>query len=175
MKEYKEGYRNMKIKIRKIKPGDEAIVSRIQIESWKSAFAGILSQKELERNTDFENVKSMYENVLKKDLAQGWILLIDDEPHCIAFWGKSREVDLSDYAELICIHSLQNRWSKGYGSMMLEKILDEMRMAGYKNAMLWVFKENNRARKFYEKHGFRISDKIKQLGDAFEVMYYKKL
>lgn len=50
-----------------------------------------------------------------------------------------------------------------------------MRIVGYKNAMLWGFKENNRARKFYEKHGFCISDKIKQLGDAFEVMYYKKL
>lgn len=38
MKEYKEGRRNMDIKIQKIKLGDEAIVSRIQIESWKSAF-----------------------------------------------------------------------------------------------------------------------------------------
>lgn len=35
MKEYKEGRRNIDIKIRKIKLGDEAIVSRIQVESWK--------------------------------------------------------------------------------------------------------------------------------------------
>lgn len=165
----------MNIKIRRIKPGDEAIVSCIQIESWKSAFAGILSQEELNQHTDYENVKSMYENVLKKNLVQGWILMLDDEPHCIAFWGKSREADLLDYAELICIHSLQNRWGKGYGSMMLEKILDEMRVAGYKKAMLWVFTENIRARRFYEKHGFCVSDKTKQLGNALEVMYYKIL
>lgn len=122
----------MNIKIRRIKPGDEAIVSCIQIESWKSAFAGILSQEELNQHTDYGNVKSMYENVLKKNLVQGWIL-------------------------------------------MLEKILDEMSVAGYKKAMLWVFTENIRARRFYEKHGFCVSDKTKQLGNALEVMYYKIL
>lgn len=41
--------------------------------------------------------------------------------------------------------------------------------------MLWVFKENHRARKFYEKHGFVLTEKSKEFSNAIEVMYCKDL
>jgi ribosomal protein S18 acetylase RimI-like enzyme len=41
--------------------------------------------------------------------------------------------------------------------------------------LLWVFEENIRARKFYEKHGFVLTDKCHKFCNAVEVMYSKKL
>lgn len=40
--------------------------------------------------------------------------------------------------------------------------------------MLWVFEKNKRARRFYEKHGFVLTDKYHNYFDAIEVMYMKE-
>lgn len=117
----------------------------------------------------------MYYNLLKNNMANGYILFIDDKPHCIAYWDKARDTEMEDYAELICIHSLNNNWAKGYGSVMMEHILQEIKNAGYTKVILWVFKENRRARKFYEKHKFVLADKSKKFSGAIEIMYCREL
>lgn len=102
-------------------------------------------------------------------------MYVEGIPHCIAFWDKSREEDMSDDAELICIHSLQEHWGKGYGSIMMNLILSEIMQQGFSKVMLWVFTENIRARRFYEKHGFIVTENRKQFANAEEIMYCKTL
>ncbi len=53
----------------------------------------------------------MYFHLLKK--GNGYILEVDDQAHCIAYWDAGREKDMFGYAEIICIHSLQDLTSKG--------------------------------------------------------------
>jgi len=165
----------MKIEIRRAKLGDEKILAYIQIESWKFAFADIISSEDMERYTDIVKAEAMYENVLKSSYAEVSILEIDGKPHCIAAWSKARNPQFSDCAELICIHSLCDKWGKGYGSMMMNHIIDEIKKSRYNSMLLWVFEKNTRARTFYEKHGFELTDNTEISYDAVEVMYCKKL
>ena len=165
----------MNITIRKAKLGDEKILAHIQTESWKSAFVDIISAEDMERCTDIVKAEAMYENVLKSGYAEMSILEIDSKPHCIAAWSKARNPQFSDCAELICIHSLCNNWGKGYGSMMMNHIIDEIKNSEYKSVLLWVFEKNTRARRFYEKHGFELTDNKQISYDAVEVMYRKDL
>ena len=79
------------------------------------------------------------------------------------------------YAELICIHSLQDQWRKGYGSRMMETVLRDIKEAGYRKVMLWVFEENARARRFYEAHGFATGGKAKPDMMPVEICYEKSL
>ena len=53
--------------IRKAVPGDEQMLAYIQTESWKAAFAGILSPEELERCTNLEKAEQMYYSVLRRE------------------------------------------------------------------------------------------------------------
>ena len=62
--------------------------------------------------------------------------LVEGTPHCIAWWDATRENDMPGYAELICIHSLQNLWRKGYGSKMMDAVLRGIAAAGYTKVML---------------------------------------
>lgn len=165
----------MNITIHKAKLGDEKILAYIQIESWKSAFADIISAEDLKRCTDIEKAEAMYENILKSGCAEMSILEIDGTPHCIAAWSKARNPLFSDCAEIICIHSLCDNWGQGYGSMMMNYIIDEIKKSGYNSVLLWVFEKNTRARSFYEKHGFKLTDKTQISYDAVEVMYRKEL
>ncbi len=164
-----------KSEIRKVKIGDEKILANIHITSWQTAFDKILSNEILDRMTDIKKTETMYKYLLENNIGNGVILSVNNKPHCITFWDKTREKDMQGYAELICIHSLSENWGKGYGSMIMEYVLNEIKKAGFTDVMLWVFKENTRARKFYEKNGFILSQKTKTSFDTVEVMYIKNL
>lgn len=165
----------MNITIRKAKLGDEKILAYIQTESWRSAFADIISAEDMERCTDIAKAEAMYENVLKSGYAEMSILEINDKPHCIAAWSKARNPQFSDCAEIICIHSLCDNWGQGYGSTMMNHIIDEIKKSGYNSVLLWVFEKNTHAREFYKKHGFEITDNTQTTYGAVEVMYRKNL
>ena len=165
----------MESKIRKATIGDEKVLAYIQTESWKAAFAGILPPADLESSTNTEEATEMYQHILQSRMCNIAVSFVEDNPHCIAAWGKNRS-DLGDFVgELICIHSLQDGWSKGYGSEMMQYVLDDLRQTQYKSVILWVFEANTRARRFYEKHGFKLTEQTKLFNDITEVMYEKKL
>lgn len=165
----------MNVAIRKAKIDDVKILAYIQTESWKAAFADIISADDMKRCTDISKAETMYENVLESGYAEISILEIDEKPHCIAAWSKARNPEFSDSAELICIHSLYDNWGKGYGTMMMNHIFNEIKNSGYNSVLLWVFEKNTSARKFYEKHGFLLTDNTQTAYGVVEVMYRKNL
>lgn len=164
----------MNYTIERVKPGDEAVLAHIQTSAWKAGFRDILAADILERYTQTDKATAMYRQLLEQKVGNGYILKVEGQPHCIAFWDATRDSDMPGYAELICIHSLQDRWRKGFGSRMMERVLQDMTAAGYEKAMLWVFEDNTRARRFYEKHGFTASDKAKTSFGTTEVCYVKE-
>lgn len=161
--------------IRKAVPGDEAVLAEIHRESWRAGFADILSMEELERATDLQRATQGYHNALLREDSHIAIEFVEEQPHCFAAWGKNR-YDLGEHvAELICIHSLQDKWARGYGSAMMRYVLAHLQQQKYESVILWVFEANLRARKFYEKHGFTLTGQKKLERSAPEVMYMKSL
>lgn len=168
-------YLENRVCIRPVQPGDEDILARIQTESWKAAFERIVEPELLKQLTQLDPSKNMYRMLLEQKKGHGYILELDDVPHCIAWWDKARTNDMPDYAELICIHSLPAHWHEGYGSRMISHIVKDIADAGYQNVMLWAFKENHPAIAFYEKHGFRANGLQQEAHGSTEIMYTKKL
>lgn len=58
---------------------------------------------------------------------------------------------------------------------MMERVLKDVKKAGYKKIILWVFKENERARRFYEKNGFVTFEKEKPNIVPIEIMVEREL
>ena len=165
----------MEVDIRKVKQGDADTLAYIQTESWKAAFKGIIDDEMLEKCTDILKARLMYQRLLDDNKGNGYILTVDDKPHCIAYWDKARDSDLIGKAELICIHSLPDNWHKGFGSKMMDMILEDIKKSGYSEVVLWVFRDNLRARAFYEAKGFVLNDVTKEAFDSEEVLYSKML
>ena len=157
--------------IRKVQPGDENVLAHIQTESWKAAFNKILSPEILDKCTDINKATAMYKQLLAEDFGNGYILTANDKPHCIAYWDAARNKEYAEKAELICIHSLPDNWNKGYGSLMMDHVLCDIKNAGYSDAILWVFRDNTRARAFYESKGFSFTGISKSAFDTEEVLY----
>lgn len=165
----------MEVHIRKVKQGDADTLAYIQTESWKAAFKGIVDDKMLEKCTNIDKARLMYQRLLDDNKGNGYILTVDNKPHCIAYWDKARDFELALKAELICIHSLPNNWHKGFGSKMMDMVLEDIKSSGYSEVVLWVFRDNLRARAFYEAKGFVLNDVAKAAFDTEEVLYSKFL
>lgn len=165
----------MDYRIRRVKQGDAPALAQIQTSSWKTAFRGILSDDDLERLTNIAKATAMYQHLLNEGIGNGYIGEVDGKAHCIAYWDRTRDADMPDYAEIICIHSLPDNWRKGFGSKMMDRLLADIAQAGFKKVMLWVFVENARARAFYEAKGFRPTNKIKPSFGTMEICYERNL
>ena len=73
--------------------------------------------------------------------------------------GPSRDPDAD--AELYAIYALPEAWGTGAGTALMRAGLDLMREAGYAEAILWVLEDNPRARRFYEREGWRFDEAFK--------------
>lgn len=56
---------------------------------------------------------------------------------------------------------------------MMDRILEDVKCAGFSKIMLWVFTENHRAISFYEAHGFVSSGRTQPAFEAEEKMYIR--
>ena len=165
----------METYIRKVQQGDANALAFIQTESWKAAFAGILDAETLAKCTNIDRATAMYQRLLDEEKGNGYLLSVDGSPHCIAYWDAARDAEFTGKAELICIHSLPGNWQKGYGSQMMDQVLTDIKEAGYSEVVLWVFRDNLRARAFYEANGFTLTDISKPAFNTKEVLYSKRI
>ena len=97
----------------------------------------------------------------------------------LANLGSSRDKERPDWGELRAIYLLPEYWRKGSGTALFQAAEAELRRRGYARYFLWVFCENARARRFYEKMGMRPAgrDQPFTLGgkELWECRYEKEL
>ncbi|MGL4738211.1 MAG: GNAT family N-acetyltransferase, partial [Cellulosilyticaceae bacterium] len=105
-----------------------------------------------------------------------YIAFLNEQPCGELFWCNAGE-GLPEEAQIIAIHSLENSWGTGVGKAMIDRALADIHKSGMRKVGLWVFKDNMRARRFYEKCGFRHQgeEKTSDFGDVIEVKYVKQL
>ena len=121
---------NKAVQIRKVRAGDEQALAYVQTESWKAAFKEIVPADLLSKCTQLGRATAMYKRLLAEQKGNGYMLELDGKPHCIAWWDSARDADMAGFAELICIHSLKAGWHQGYGSLMMQQILADVKSAG---------------------------------------------
>ena len=157
--------------IRRVQKGDETVLAYIQTESWKAAFSDLLDAETLARNTDFSKSVRMFRHLLEENIGNGYLLFVEEKPHCMAYWDAARDKEFAGKAELISIHSLKENRRKGYGRRMMDYVLKEIRAAGYSGVVLWVFRDNVPARAFYEAGGFHWTGTEKKALGTTLVLY----
>jgi GNAT superfamily N-acetyltransferase len=58
-------------------------------------------------------------------------------------------------AELYTLYVAPDHWSTGTGRALMDRVLAAVRAEGHPRIILWVLRDNHRARRFYERAGFR--------------------
>lgn len=144
----------MSMQIKKANPDDAKIISSIHAASWKATFQGSIPQPYLDDlKADFWI--EMFQEWITNNKATALIMYENEVPiGCIAY-GALRDETLVGWGEIISLYFIPSHCGKGYGQQLFQTAVSELSKAGMKNISLWVLKENNYARTFYKKMGFR--------------------
>ena len=149
--------------IRNAKLEDMKQLGRIMSVSFRTAFGDLVSRETLDACAGEESCAALLEGIYR----EGKMQFLIGENSGMLCWQKG-ELE----AEIVAIHSLPESWGTGLGAAMLEEALARI---GDCPVFLWAFKENTRARRFYEKHGFRWdgTERVSEFDGALEVRYVK--
>ena len=137
---------------------DAHAIAVLQVASWRSAYDGLLPGDVLEALS-----VAGREQTWRHLLGQGVrVLLSERRPGAgeslagFASCGPSRDPGAPPRCgELYALYAHPDVWGRGVGRRLHEAALAELVRSGHAEAGLWVLDGNERARRFYERHGWR--------------------
>jgi GNAT superfamily N-acetyltransferase len=141
--------------VRPAVPEDAYDVARVQVRSWQSAYRGLVAQEYLDSLTP-EVWASRYTFGRMGIRLPSTLVAVDGATICgLATTGLCRDEDLSNFGELIAIYVDPAYMRAGVGRLLITAARERLRGVGVMAASLWVLDGNARARRFYERDGWR--------------------
>jgi len=164
--------------IRDAGPADAARLAEIHALSWKVAYRGLLSSAFLD-GLDANSRLDWWIARLAR-IPPRWSVLVAERQGRVTGFVTIGHCDDNDRStleagELYAMYVDPDHWGAGFGRDLLLSAEDRFRTDGYTDASLWVFADNQRARRFYEIGGWRADDAEKRMvigSDAVTAVRY---
>ncbi|HUS17436.1 MAG TPA: GNAT family N-acetyltransferase [Chloroflexia bacterium] len=141
------------MQIRLATPADSEGIARVQVDSYRSAYQGILPDAYLALFIDAEEAEDWRE-LLSGPTTRILYVAEDADRHIVGYaLGAPESGGLPAYAsELIALHVLPAQHRQGIGRALFAAVAQALAQAGCSSLMLWVLAANP-ARGFYEHLG----------------------
>jgi len=139
----------MGIIIRRALPEDAYDYTVCHISIWQSAYKGIVPDEYLNNmSAELEQRVEKYKNTLSNPG--------DCEYYCVMLSNKMIGfITINPCTrEIWAIYLSKEFWGSGYGKEMLDFSINRLNRERPSEISLWVFEDNGRARRFYEKNNF---------------------
>lgn len=137
---------------------DAAAITRIRIETWRAAYAGLIAQEvldQLDPVTEAPRRAAGWDERHADPRSRELLAERDGTPVGWAAFGPSIDRDLPDDGQLYALYAVPAEWSRGVGHALMTTTEQRLRASGFRRAHLWVLEGNDRAAAFYERHGWR--------------------
>ena len=131
------------------KSDDRTAISKVYEESWKYAYQGIVPQDYLD-----DIPKGQWALRIEQADRKNLVMVQNEMIIGTSGFGKSRMKEMNGFGEIISLYFLPEYMGKGYGRLLLQAVVSELKKMGFDKVFLWVLEENQNARYFYEKCGF---------------------
>lgn len=147
---------HVQVIVRAATSADVEAIARVHVESWRSAYRGLLPDDYLD-GLSVERRTEVWRRLVADVGDDRGVLVLDDQGIVVGFshYAQSRDDDADLRAgEVTSTYLLASHWRRSGGSQLLEAALGRLRDAGCHRAALWVLEGNERASAFYEAHGW---------------------
>ena len=145
----------MMTEVRPAVSGDAHGVARVHVRSWQSAYRGLIAQEYLDslKPDDWAARYTFGRMGLRLPSTQ---VAVDGSTICgLVTTGLCRDIDLPNFGELMAIYVDPAYLHTGVGRVLMAAGRERLRRVGVAAASLWVLDGNVRARRFYERDGWR--------------------
>ncbi|GGW24923.1 N-acetyltransferase [Streptomyces xantholiticus] len=147
------------MRVRAMTIDDCDAVATIRVGGWRFAYAGLLPQSYLDAMNTADEAADHRSRLLAGTAAEVSNVVAEWDGEVVG-WGcfgplRGRHGDQRPGAcELYAIYVRPERMSSGVGHALMAELTGRARAGGFEEMLLWVLKDNARARRFYERAGF---------------------
>jgi GNAT superfamily N-acetyltransferase len=163
--------------MRQAKSGDATEIAKIHIDSWRTAYKGIVPDSQLAKFNHIQH-SERFRQSLETNSEETYVAEIDMQIVGFLTIGPCRDddIDQNTTGEIWGVYLDPNYWRKGIGRFLCEWAENIMSTRGYKQIILWVFADNIQSRKFYETIGYfhDNASKILNIGKPLRAVRYLK-
>jgi ribosomal protein S18 acetylase RimI-like enzyme len=146
----------MEIVVRRATPDDAASLAAVEVTSWRAAYRGLMPEAFLDGLSAEERAASWRENLLRHGPSGRKRLRVAvEEDGVIGFVRVGTVWDADEVGLVYVLYVLPAYWGHGVGTALMRAALDDLRELGMREAVLWVLRDNQRARRFYDGLGWR--------------------
>ena len=139
------------MRIRVARLADAAAIAKVYVESWRSAYAGLVPDKVLVGMSEPRQRRQW-----KAQIASGDTVMVADHPTHgvvgVGSCGTCRDWRFAGAGEIYTLYLAPDWQGGGHGRELLATMLRALRSAGFEAAVLWVL-AGNPSRFFYEAMG----------------------
>jgi ribosomal protein S18 acetylase RimI-like enzyme len=148
--------------VRRATAEDAAEIARIRGQTWRVAYSQIFTREQLDTISE-DGDAERWRQILEEEhhRSQPLVALRDDRAEGFAAFGPEDFRDDSDIGELYAIYVLPEASGQGIGQTLMRETLARLRAAAFGEAVLWVFEDNSRTRRFYELAGCETDGTVK--------------
>jgi GNAT superfamily N-acetyltransferase len=140
------------LEIRPITDADIDAVAGIHVRSWQAGYVGIVPADYL-AGLDPAVFAERRRSRVRRPGTRTLVATLDRKVIGFATFGPDRDDPRT--GELYAIYVDPDHWGSGAGRRLIEAARAGLTEAGFPDMRLWVFTDNDRARRFYERAGLR--------------------
>ncbi|MCI2238346.1 GNAT family N-acetyltransferase [Paenibacillus sp. TRM 82003] len=143
---------------------DAGDLARIHVDTWRTTYTGLIPQVVLAAMT-LDRAVERWQAVLPLHTPHHCLLAEDPAGDATGFvrCGPSRDEEASGTTgEIQALYVQSTSWSTGTGRALLKAAEKELLADGFTEATSWVLAGNDRARRFYQRCGWRTDGGTKQ-------------
>jgi GNAT superfamily N-acetyltransferase len=131
---------------------DAAAIARVHVESWRTTYRGILPEAFL-ASLSAAGYAERWERVIGDGATA--VHVVEDAGELVGFasGGRERAGETGYTGELYAIYLVDRAQRLGHGRELLRAIVDGLRRMGLRDMIIWVLRDNQPARLFYERLG----------------------
>lgn len=159
--------------VRRAGPADIAAIARIEVETWRATYAGMLPDRVLIGMSEHRQ-QGAWAGLVR--YRPGDVIVVEEpETGIVGFGncGTQRDPTLPYSGEIFTLYVTPDAQNRGVGRQLLSALFERLLHKGNSSALIWVIRANP-SRFFYEHLGgkFILTRRIRVGGEPVEAIAY---
>jgi ribosomal protein S18 acetylase RimI-like enzyme len=131
---------------------DAPAIARVHVASWRSTYRAVMPRDFLESLSEV-GYAERWRRLIEEGSSRVYVVENDGEVVGFASGGRERAGETGYSGELYAIYILDDFQHRGRGRELVRAVVGGLRELGLEDMLIWVLRDNEAARNFYERLG----------------------